>query len=253
VIPVIEMRGRTLVAAAFMATTLMGQAALARGKPQPGGQGPRVVRFAGYDWEVKTSGRRPVGPGPNFFTDDPESVWVDAAGRLHLRIRRAGNRWYAAEVICRASLGHGRYRFVLDSDVDAFAPSVVLGLFTWSDDATDNHREIDVEMARWGNAGDPTNAQFVVQPYDGPDNLVRFAVPAGPTRHSFTWMPGAVAFGAAAGPNGETPIASWVYTGPDVPREGDENPRINLWLFRGAAPADGQPVEVIVRDFVFQP
>lgn len=244
------MRGEVLVAAAFAAVTLTGSVALAKGKPSGGGSAPRVVRFAGFDWEVKTSGRRQVGPGPNFFSDAPESVWVDDAGRLHLRIRRAGNRWYAAEVICRASLGHGRYRFVLDSDVDAFAPSVVLGLFTWSDDATDNHREIDVEVARWGNAADPTNAQFVVQPYDDPDNLVRFAVPAGPTTHAFTWMPDAVAFEATAG---GAPVADWVYTGPDVPSEGDENPRINLWLFRGAAPADGQPVEVIVRDFVFEP
>lgn len=248
------MRGRTLlVAAAFVATTLAGSVAFAKGKPPKGDGGPRVIRFAGYDWEVKTSGRRQVGPGPNLFSDAPASVWVDAEGRLHLRIRRVGNRWYAAEVICRESLGHGRYRFVLDSDVHAFQPSVVLGLFTWSDDATDHHREIDVEMARWGNAADPTNAQFVVQPYDGPANLVRYTVPSGPTTHAFAWSSDAIAFDAASGPNGETPLADWVYVGPDVPSEGDENPRINLWLFRGAAPADGQPVEVVVRDFVFEP
>lgn len=247
------MRAGAIVVAALAAAAFTGSVALAKGKPSRSGSGPRVIRFAGYDWDVKASGRQPVGPGPNLFSDAPESVWVDDAGRLHLRIRRVGNRWYAAEVVCHESLGYGHYRFVLDSDVDAFAPSVVLGLFTWSDDATDNHREIDVEVARWGNAADPTNAQFVVQPYDTAGNLVRYAVPAGPTQHGFTWMPDAVAFEAAAGPDGEMPIAAWSYAGPDVPSEGDENPRINLWLFRGAAPADGQPVEVIVRDFVFEP
>lgn len=247
------MRGGALVAAVLAATALAGAPALAKGKPSGGDGGPRIVRFAGFDWDVKDSGRRQVGPGPNLFSGAPESVWVDDAGRLHLRIRRAGNRWYAAEVVCRASLGHGRYRFVLDSDVHALAPSIVVGLFTWSDDSTDNHREIDVEVARWGDAADPTNAQFVVQPYDTPGNLLRFVVPAGPTRHAFTWTPDAVAFESAAGPDGTTPIADWVYAGPDVPSEGDENPRINLWMFRGAAPADGQPVELVVRDFVFEP
>lgn len=249
------MRGGALVAVALVAGTLVASPALAKGKPdRPGGNaGPRIVRFAGHDWEVKTSGRRQVGPGPNWFSDAEDSVWVDEAGRLHLRIRRAGNRWYAAEVICRDPLGHGTYRFEIDSNVDAFAPSVVLGLFTWSDDPAYHHREIDVEVARWGNAADPTNAQYVVQPYDTPGNLVRFGVPAGPSSHSFAWTPDAVFFASAGGPDGTTPLAAWTYAGPDVPLPGDEQPRINLWLFRGAAPADGQPVEVIVRDFVFEP
>lgn len=247
------MRTGSLAVVVLAVVALTDSAVLARGKPPRGDQGPRVVRFAGYDWEVKASGRRRLGPGPNFFSDSEDSVWVDAAGRLHLKIRRAGNRWYAAEVICRASLGHGTYRFALDSDVHALAPSVVVGLFTWSDDPTDHHREIDVEMAKWGNAADPTNAQFVVQPWDGPSNLVRFTVPSGPTTHAFTWSPASVAFSSASGAAGGTPVAEWVYAGPDVPREGDENPRINLWLFRGSAPEDGRPVELIVRDFEFVP
>jgi hypothetical protein len=48
-------------------------------------------------------------------------------------------------------------------------------------------------------------------------------------------------------------IAEWTYTGGDVPPADGENARINLWMFRGEPPADGQSVEVIVSDFSFVP
>ncbi|MDQ4089270.1 MAG: hypothetical protein M3163_03045 [Actinomycetota bacterium] len=45
-------------------------------------------------------------------------------------------------------------------------PNVVLGLFSWSDDPAYNYREIDIEVARWGDVAGDTNAQYVVQPWD---------------------------------------------------------------------------------------
>ncbi|HEX2756758.1 MAG TPA: hypothetical protein VHM48_14910 [Candidatus Limnocylindrales bacterium] len=47
--------------------------------------------------------------------------------------------------------------------------------------------------------------------------------------------------------------ASWTYTGPDVPQPGGENARMNLWLFRGQPPSDGQGIEIVVTDFTFTP
>ena len=124
---------------------------------------PRTLQFSGYTWNVKTSAGK-VGPGPNLFSDSTNNVWVDASGRLHLKITKDANRWNCAEVICTNSLGHGTYRFYLDSPVDNLDPNVVLGLFTWSDDPAYADREIDVECSRWANAADSDNAQFVVQP-----------------------------------------------------------------------------------------
>jgi hypothetical protein len=49
--------------------------------------------------------------------------------------------------------------------VDKLDPNMVLGLFTYDSDPAFNNREIDIEASRLGNAADPTNAQFVVQPY----------------------------------------------------------------------------------------
>src|SRR5512135_1367048 len=130
---------------------------------------PRTISFSGTSWSVKTSSGR-VGPGPNYFSDSTSNVWVDAQGRLHLKILKVKNRWTCAEVVSQASFGYGTYRFTLDSPVDALDPSAVLGLFTWNDDPAYNHREIDIEMSRWGAAANQ-NAQYVVQPYTLASNI----------------------------------------------------------------------------------
>jgi hypothetical protein len=38
-----------------------------------------------------------------------------------------------------------------------------------------------------------------------------------------------------------------------VPQSRDERVRLNLWLFGGAAPANGKEVEVVVTRFTFTP
>lgn len=217
--------------------------AVARGRPAP--PGPSTVNFSGYDWVVKDHNRK-LGPGPNFFS--AANVSVDADDRLHLRIQPNGKKWTVAEVINTRSLGYGTYTWTLGS-APVFDANVVLGLFTWNDDPAYNHREIDIEYARWGNASDPNNAQYVVQPYSTPGNEHRWqdtSLLAGST-HSFTWGPSRVDFISRAA-NGDV-LRQWTYDGPDVPVPGGENPRMNLWLFRGAAPTDGQPVHVIIERF----
>ena len=57
----------------------------------------RWISFSGYDWWVKTSFGL-VGPGPNYFSDSTNNVWLDAQGRLHLRITNRSNQWQCAEV-----------------------------------------------------------------------------------------------------------------------------------------------------------
>ena len=140
-------------------------------------------------------------------------------------------------------------------------PSVVLGLFTWSDDPAYTHREIDVECGRWANPGDVNNAQYVVQPWDWPGHLVRYAVPAGLTNstHSFTWETNRIACQALRGSYSPNPaatnmISTWVFNNAaDVPQTGDENVRINLWLINGNAPTDKQEVEFVIKSFQFMP
>lgn len=48
-------------------------------------------------------------------------------------------------------------------------------------------------------------------------------------------------------------VARYVYRGTRVPKPGDERARRTLWLFGGAVPHDGQPVEIVVESFAFAP
>lgn len=216
----------------------------------------RQIRFAGRDWMVKSGDGQ--GPGPNDFSQSEENVWVDAGGRLHLKITQRCGRWFCSEIISRESLGHGTYFFTVESRVDALDPNVTLGLFTWETAAPQYHyREIDFELGRWGDAGN-ANSQYVIQPWDTAGNIHRFDINyAGgidPTTHVMTWASDAVWFrshygGACAVPPQSNVIRTWRYTGADNPPPGGENVRMNLWLVNGEPPMNGQDVEAVVSDF----
>jgi hypothetical protein len=219
----------------------------------------RTITFSGRVWNVKASDT-PVGPGPNYFSDAAEDVWVDGNGRLHLKIRQRDGVWYSTEVFTQAPLGRGTYRFYTDSAIDQLDENIVLGLFTWDTlAATADYREIDIEFSRWGDAAND-NAQFVVQPWDAPGNLYRFDVTLSETAalHQFTWGGDDVAFASAAGhavpPAPDDLIATWRYTDTaGVPPDGPASARINFWLFNGDPPADGEEAEVIIEAFTFTP
>ena len=232
---------------ALVASFLLAGTTLAAGKPGY----PDKVTWGGGAWQVKTS-TSAVGPGPNIFAK--ANVSVDVGGFLHLQIKQdASSRWTTAEVIGPTSYGYGTYTFTVASRLDQLDPNVVLGLFTWSDKAPYAHREIDIEVARWGSASDPTNAQFVVQPYDRAGHLVRFtATSAVRTVQQFTWRAGQVSFVSRRLDTGAI-VAQYVYSGADVPTPGDERVRLNLWLFGGSPPTNLQPVEVVVESFQFTP
>ncbi len=241
----------------FLPTNVFAQA-LAKTVVSRAAPGVRWVSFSGYDWWVKSSAGT-VGPGPNFFSDSTNNVWVDAAGQLHVRITNRSNAWQCAELVSARTFGYGSYRFELNSRADKLDPNVVLGLFTWSDDPVYAYREIDVECARFGNATDPNSAQFVVQPYYLAGHLARYPVSAGFTNsmHWFTWEQDRVSFHALRGGYSPSPplaaiITNWTYT-LTVPQSGDENVRINLWLFNGSPPTDQQEAEIVLKSFEFVP
>lgn len=212
--------------------------------PTPGFAGERTVEFSGLTWSVRSG---EGGPGPTRWSDDPGSVWVDKAGRLHLKVRKVGTVWQCAEVTTRASFGYGDYRFQIVGNVEAFDPNVVAGLFTYRDDT----HEIDVEFSRWGVAGSPP-AQYVVQPGSRPGNVKRFrlGLKGDESTHSFAWTEGSVLFESYRGlsdhPRPGQLIERWTCTSPDVPKAGGEKLHINLWLDRGRPPSDGAEVELVV-------
>jgi hypothetical protein len=213
----------------------------------------RTLQFSGYEWRVKASDDR-VGPGSNYFSDSADNIEVDAQGRLHIRITQREGRWFCAEVISTRSFGYGTYRFYLATKAESLDPEAVLGMFTWNNDPAYAHRELDIEISRWGHANNK-NAQFVVQPYSHLGNMVRFQMPSGlsSSLHSFNWKPDNVHFQSIADyTSGWQVIQQHTFT-KDIPKAGDENARINLWLMASRPPTDGKPMEVIISKFEFIP
>ncbi|MBZ0310169.1 MAG: DUF11 domain-containing protein [Anaerolineae bacterium] len=213
--------------------------------------GTRVVYFANQSWYVKAGTN--MGPANNNWSDSSESVWVDAQGRLHLKIRKIGDTWWCAEVFTMMTYGYGTYQFFVDSDLNAVDQNIVLGLFLYQDD----QNELDVEVSRWGVPADP-NAQFVIQPYYVANHRERFFLNnSGPTVHEMVWKPDSVLFTSFQGssPVGSPVIHTWEHAHTDIPQqERDLRLHFNLWLLNPPQmPANEQAFEVILSTMKFAP
>lgn len=222
----------------------------------------RTIAFAGRRWTVKSSGGLLVGPGPNVFSDSVRNVWVDHQQRLHLRITRTEGVWCCAEIAAEEVVGYGRYVFMV-GPMPPLDCNVVLGLFLYADDT----REIDVEVARFGDEHAPHNAQFVVQPLRAGAAGFRhpFHVPHAlrPVQYEIAWHPDRVAFRSQYPPGADGPAMPIAHaeTSRDIPRDTRSHPlraRINLWLYadgadRGRPPAGDTDVEVVVSRFTYRP
>ena len=240
----------TLATFLFLLTTLV--AAVPNVADAAQNHAPHAIVFSGYEWLAKSS-RRLVGPGPNLFSE--ENIKIDNDGRLHLRIVRRGDRWTSAEIGSRRKFGYGTYRFSVASRPRD--PRAILGMFTWDDDdSVAHHREIDIEIGRWGRSDGP-NVQCVVQPYRHPGNIIRFEMPEGPAVHEFVWSRSGVSCLSR-----RVPLIGGASTLGDgyrhdlrgsAPAEGTANVRINLWLADGLPPSDGADIEAIIERFEFVP
>ncbi len=219
-------------------------------------------KFANCDWMIKRVNDL-ISPGPNYFTDNPENVWVDDTGQLHLKLTQRGIRWYCGEVIAERTLGCGRCALTISRGIKGMDRNAVLGFFTWDDSAPDrNYREMDIEFSRWGDATLP-NARFMVQPWHHTGNMHQFELdpsrePNGVTTHEMLWEPNQVRFRSYAGPFALSPPApglfsSWSYQGPDLPAAGKESLHISLWLIGHLPPSDSKPVEVAIRSVTYLP
>lgn len=211
--------------------------------------GVRTLEFSGLLWDVRSGlCDTPQGPGPNLWTDEEAAVWLDDNGHLHLRLAPDDDGVWRALELVTVTGGYGTYRFSIASGAEALPPEVVLGLFTYDHSAGPPFREIDVEVAQFGNPDQLY--QYVVQPYEPAGNLKSQPgpLPAAHT-HEFTWSSEAVHFQTTTAA-GDT-VAAWTYTGPDIPLGGPVPARINLWMIGGGAPV--QPVEVVLSQFEYLP
>jgi hypothetical protein len=241
-----------------------------------------IVRFAGRTWDVKSS-EQPVGPGPNYFSNYYNDVWVDEYGWLHMHIAEHDGIWYSSEVVGRDTVGYGTYTFTVQADPMSFAENVVFGLFTWDDSTffTDGNSEVDIEFSKWGDTLSNTPLTYSVQPvsfgafYPERTKEVFFDLNQlnGVTTHQFRWSPEIIEWKSFAGTSTNGPVISqWNFDQNHPPRikfEGGNasapiiipspgnhtNVRINLWClpYSFPGPNNKRAHEVIVRDFTYSP
>ena len=179
------------------------------------------LHFSGYDWRVRTIASDRGGMN-NLY--DPDNAWTDASGALHLRIKKKAERWSCAEVVLTRSLGYGTYILVV-RDASLLEPAAVLSMNTYDEWAGEQHfRELDLAIGRWGNATSKKNAQYEIQPFYVPGNLVEFTEPPGTLTHSLHWESGRASFKTVRGSSmhaGAPMVSEHVFTS-GVPSPGKE-------------------------------
>ncbi|ETO32954.1 hypothetical protein RFI_04155 [Reticulomyxa filosa] len=145
----------------------------------------RFVQYVrgGYGFGLKTYDSR-VGPGDNYFGYNSDLTYHnDSDDSLHLYIylNETSGQYYCTEYYGLEPLGYGSYIFSTKSRVDLLADQgrwSVLGMFTYDETASETaYNEVDFEVSKWGYSADPTNAQFVIQPYGEDGHLKRFTIP----------------------------------------------------------------------------
>ncbi|OWW23345.1 hypothetical protein B4Q04_21115 [Zobellia sp. OII3] len=209
-------------------------------------QSNRIIDFSGHQWLVRNSNNDKQGPGPNYFLDSEENVWVDDEGRLHLKIIKKEGIWYCSGISLLWSHGYNKYVMYASSRLDQIDENAVAGFFVYGNDT----EEIDIEFSKWSKT-ENDNSQFAVQPSSVVDNKFRFNMEMenGLSTHFFDWKPDRIEFASFNGHvdvSLEEPLNHWVYKGADIPPDKEERLKINLWLFKGSSPSNNQEVEIII-------
>lgn len=207
---------------------------------------PQPVEFAGRQWSVRSSTQL-VAAGPNRWSSTQDAAWVDAQGRLRMRLRQTQGLWYGVE-LCTPLLGTDQVLSLqIDGPLGRLDPNVVLGIFGYRDDAS----EWDIEFARWGKRRE-ANAQFVVAPATNPSRLHRFLVPPNSKTLALqvVWHTEFLAFELVTM---DGRVERWRYSGPNRPSPDGHRLHINLWLYQGRAPTDERAVEITISELLTIP
>ena len=213
----------------------------------------RAFTWKGHEWIVRGEGFG--GPGPNYWSDSEDSVWVDEHDRLHLKIRYENGVWRSAEIFTKYPMTYGRYVWEIESRYDQYDKSTVGGLFIYQDDS----HEIDIEFAKWGNRYETQVTHYTLQPAGTYTTKHNPQLEGTHTSQILIWRPSYLVWATFGGHYGPYPpesqrISEGFYNiTQNIPPATDRTRlHLNLWLFQGVAPENGGD-ELIISDFHFIP
>lgn len=204
----------------------------------------RSLNFSGYTWNVKSGY---YGPGPNYWTDNTDDVFVDAHGALHLKVVQRDGAWRSSEVWLPSSLGYGTYEFDIATNIDLLDPQIVVAPFLYQDDT----HEIDIEYSRWGYPSNQ-NTWYNIQPFSVAGNQKKFMTVqgAGPITARIEWSADKIVLSTL---QSGAILNTWTYTGANNFAAGGERVHINFWMYEAKPSQSGVTQELIVNAFRFTP
>jgi hypothetical protein len=210
---------------------------------------PKIIKFSGYDWKVRTMSSDRGGVLNRYSA---ENAWTDEKGFLHLRITRdAEGKWNCAEISLTRSLGYGTYNVTVQ-DTSKLEPSAVFSMLTWDDlEAGQNHREMNVEVTRWGDPANK-NLRYVIQPFYVPTNVVQYAIPAGTLTHSINWTSGKAEFKTFAASGNAKAVSEYTFSS-GVPAAGGEAVHLTFYAFGYSKKPLEKEAEIVIEKFEFLP
>ena len=210
------------------------------------------LNFSGYDWSVRTTSSDKGGTN-NLY--DPENASTDAAGALHMRIKRKSDNWSCAEIFLNRSLGYGTYSVTV-RDTSQLEPAAAFSMFTFDEWASEERfREMDVEVGGRSDAASNSNARYAIQPFYIPGNLFPFTAPSGTLTYVLRWESGHATFktfrGRSSG-GGAQLISEHEFTS-GIPVPGKEVLRLIFYVVASDKNPMRKPSEVVVEKFEYLP
>jgi hypothetical protein len=218
-----------------------------------GSAGARTIHFSEMDWQVKngTGGPNPNYITQNYWSDSPDSIWVDDEGRLHLKIRYEDGIWKCAELQSLDTMKYGDYTWEISDRIDNLDPNVVFGMFLYSDE---HDHEYDIEFSRWGD--EEANSKNAIYSCWGPGmstpvkQAFHVNLSGDYTYHIMKWYEGGVSFASYNEHGTNNLIASWQPSHyPKATPDDDMRIHMNLWLNGERHPfaPDVRDIELIIN------
>lgn len=216
-----------------------------------------TLEFSGYTWKIKDSFGKHTGPGSNYFSGSKENVYVDAEGKLHLRLTMRNDKWYCPEVRMLNNLGYGSYIFHIDSLVTPLDKDIVVGLFMYDrEDSINFHKEVDIEFSQWGK-DNSLNSQYVMQPKE--DEAYRFNTDfTKNSKHTIELRKKKIVFKSSYESEDNKSCFKKNYSHHKIRPNKDymsinERVSINVWLYRMSEPSNLKEFEIVISKFEFKP
>ncbi|MHA1251273.1 MAG: hypothetical protein ACTSRP_14885 [Candidatus Helarchaeota archaeon] len=208
--------------------------------------------FSGYRWYIKEAYNKKENPGPNYFINDNQSIWIDDNGYLHLKIRKINGIWYCTEIFSEQSFGFGIYSFEITSEFENLDVNVVVGLSL----SFDNEKIFAIEFSHWG-IKNKKNAQYVIRSFNSEvSSQFNFELNK-KSIHNFQLCNDYIKFWSyypsdISSKSSNKFIHEWNYFWYDNLNFNKGSVHLNIWLFNGNPPTDESEAEIVIEKFKFK-